>query len=208
MDLEHVVAPWETGHFIGGHVALDLANTVFSRREPIVDNELLESVPDVSSWCQSARLISPADARTLNRDAGGELVAAVHRVRDHVWTAFDAISVGDAPPAKAMGNLLRQAARGTSAEIVWFTDARLTKLAGKLGDPDAVASALALLAVEALFLLPRDRVRSCPRCGWLFVDGSKGGRRRWCSMSTCGNREKANRRRHGEQTPVATTAFA
>lgn len=193
-----LVPPWEAGHFVGGHVVLDLANTVFHRKEPITDNELLNSVRDVSSWCQSAGLISSADARKLNGHAGDELVAAVHRVRDHVWAAFDAISVGDAPPAKAVGALLRQAGRGMSAEVVSFADARMTKVAGTFGEPDAVASALALLAVEALVALPADRVRSCARCGWLFVDVSKGGRRRWCSMSTCGNREKANRRRHGE----------
>jgi predicted RNA-binding Zn ribbon-like protein len=198
MDLERVVAPWEAGHFVGGHVVLDLANTVFHRKEQTADNELLTSVRDVSSWCQSAGLISPADARKLNSLAGAELVNAVHRIRDHVWATFDAVSVGDAPPAKALGALLRQAGRGASAEIVSFTDARMTELAGKLGDPAAIPSALALLAVEALFVLPTDRVRSCPRCGWLFVDASKGGRRRWCSMSTCGNREKAARRRHGE----------
>jgi predicted RNA-binding Zn ribbon-like protein len=200
MDPEPIVAPWEAGHFVGGHVVLDLANTVFHRKEPIADNELLKSVRDVSSWCQSAGLISPADARNLNTRAGDGLVNAVHRIRDQVWATFDAIAMGDAPPAKALGNLLRQASRGTSAEIVSFTDARMTELEGKLGDPDAVPSALALLAVEALFVLPADRVRSCRRCGWLFVDVSKGGRRRWCSMSTCGNREKATRRRQGEQT--------
>jgi predicted RNA-binding Zn ribbon-like protein len=198
MDLEEVVPPWEDGHFVGGHVVLDLANTVFHRKEPAAENELLKSVRDVSSWCQSAGLISQADARKLNSHAGDELVAAVHRVRDHVWAAFDAISVGDAPPAKAVGALLRQAGRGMSAEVVSFVDARMTKVAGTFGDPDAVPSALALLAVQALVALPADRVRSCARCGWLFVDVSKGGRRRWCSMSTCGNREKANRRRHGE----------
>jgi len=198
MALEHVVAPWEAGHFVGGHVVLDLANTVFRRKEPIADNELLKSVRDVSSWCQSAGLISAADARKLNGHGGDELVNAVHRIRDQVWAVFDAISVGDAPPPKAMGTLLRQAGRGVGAESVSFADARMMKLAGKFGDPAAVPSALALLAVEALFVLPTDRVRSCARCGWLFVDVSKGGRRRWCSMSTCGNREKANRRRHGE----------
>jgi predicted RNA-binding Zn ribbon-like protein len=198
MALEHVVAPWEAGHFVGGHVVLDLANTVFRRKEPTADNELLKSVRNVSSWCQSAGLISAADARRLNGHGGDELVNAVHRIRAQVWAVFDAISVGDAPPAKAMGTLLRQAGRGMGAESVSFADARMTKLAGKFGDPAAVPSALALLAVEALFVLPTDRVRSCARCGWLFVDVSKGGRRRWCSMSTCGNREKANRRRHGE----------
>jgi len=193
-----LVPPWEAGHFVGGHVVLDLANTVFQRTAPIADNELLKSVRDVTSWCQSAGLISAADARKLNGRAGDELVDAVLRVRDQVWAAFDAISVGAAPPAKAIGALMKQAARGMSAEVISFADARMAKLAGRFGDPDAVPSALALLAVQALVTLPSDRVRSCARCGWLFVDGSKGGRRRWCSMSTCGNREKANRRRHGE----------
>jgi predicted RNA-binding Zn ribbon-like protein len=199
MDREQIVAPWEAGHFVGGHVALDLANTVFHRKEPIADNELLNSVRDVSSWCQSVRLISPSDARKLNSHASDELVNAVHRVRDQVWAVFDAISVGQAPPGTALGSLLRQAGRGMSAEIVSYPDVRMTRLAGKFGEPDAIPSALALLAIEALFVLPTDRVRSCARCGWLFVDVSKGGRRRWCNMTTCGNREKANRRRHGER---------
>jgi predicted RNA-binding Zn ribbon-like protein len=40
-----------------------------------------------------------------------------------------------------------------------------------------------------------ERVRQCsnPQCGWLFLDNSKSGNRRWCSMSACGNRAKAHR---------------
>ena len=40
-------------------------------------------------------------------------------------------------------------------------------------------------------------VRKCaaPGCGWLFVDGTKNGSRRWCSMSVCGNRDKVRRYR-------------
>ena len=30
-------------------------------------------------------------------------------------------------------------------------------------------------------------------CGWLFLDTSRSGRRRWCSMQSCGNRAKARR---------------
>ena len=39
------------------------------------------------------------------------------------------------------------------------------------------------------------RVRRCanPQCLWLFLDDSKTGNRRWCSMATCGNRAKAHR---------------
>ena len=41
----------------------------------------------------------------------------------------------------------------------------------------------------------RPRLRACGnrRCGWLFVDRSAGGRRRWCDPSACGNRMKVRR---------------
>jgi predicted RNA-binding Zn ribbon-like protein len=40
-----------------------------------------------------------------------------------------------------------------------------------------------------------NRVRQCanPLCRWLFLDETKGGNRRWCSMAACGNRAKAHR---------------
>jgi predicted RNA-binding Zn ribbon-like protein len=51
-----------------------------------------------------------------------------------------------------------------------------------------------------------ERVRSCPGqdCGWLFLDTSKAGRRRWCSMAICGNRIKT--KRHRARARLATTA--
>jgi predicted RNA-binding Zn ribbon-like protein len=32
-------------------------------------------------------------------------------------------------------------------------------------------------------------------CGWMYVDRSRNGFRRWCQMRTCGTREKTRRRR-------------
>jgi predicted RNA-binding Zn ribbon-like protein len=50
------------------------------------------------------------------------------------------------------------------------------------------------LAAATLDVFSRDRafVRRCsnPACPLLFLDTSKSGRRRWCSMQTCGNRSK------------------
>ena len=44
-----------------------------------------------------------------------------------------------------------------------------------------------------------DRIRECrdesEGCGWLFLDTSKNGRRRWCDMRSCGNVAKAHRHR-------------
>jgi predicted RNA-binding Zn ribbon-like protein len=51
----------------------------------------------------------------------------------------------------------------------------------------------------AHFLAEHDpgRLRVCANdtCGWLFVDHSPAGRRRWCDMRTCGNRAKVARHR-------------
>jgi predicted RNA-binding Zn ribbon-like protein len=54
---------------------------------------------------------------------------------------------------------------------------------------------LAVLARDAIDLLTgpyADRIRTCAAadCSLLFVDLSRAGRRRWCSMATCGARAK------------------
>jgi predicted RNA-binding Zn ribbon-like protein len=73
-------------------------------------------------------------------------------------------------------------------------------------DPRRVRLAVVADAVELLGDADRlARVTRCPgrHCGWLFINAS--GRRRWCSMSTCGSREKMRRmyrRRHGAAPPV------
>jgi predicted RNA-binding Zn ribbon-like protein len=50
-------------------------------------------------------------------------------------------------------------------------------------------------AIELLTSKELARVKACPgeHCGWLFVDTSKSGRRRWCLMSDCGNLDKVRR---------------
>ena len=49
-----------------------------------------------------------------------------------------------------------------------------------------------------------DRLRVCanPSCRWVFYDSSRTGRRRWCDMSTCGNRAKAARHRARKRVPA------
>ena len=41
------------------------------------------------------------------------------------------------------------------------------------------------------------RLRICenPQCRWVFKDTSRTGKRKWCSMSSCGNRAKVARHR-------------
>ena len=63
---------------------------------------------------------------------------------------------------------------------------------------DPVGEALAGVVgplVRAIAAGETDRFRICANdgCGWAFEDTSRGGRRRWCEMSSCGNRAKVRR---------------
>ncbi len=55
------------------------------------------------------------------------------------------------------------------------------------------------------------RVRQCEDekgCGWLFLDQSRAGTRRWCSMGECGNRAKARRHYLRSKHPEAMGAHS
>ncbi|MFI6299425.1 CGNR zinc finger domain-containing protein [Nonomuraea sp. NPDC050790] len=64
-----------------------------------------------------------------------------------------------------------------------------------LDDPSWEAAWLAAADLVRVLAERPDRVRHCgnPRCVLWFLDVSKNGSRRWCSMEVCGNRAKVNR---------------
>jgi predicted RNA-binding Zn ribbon-like protein len=72
----------------------------------------------------------------------------------------------------------------------------------------AVSGAMSLVARDAILVcttMPRERLRICadPSCTGLFLDESRPGKRRWCSMLLCGDRQKKERFR---SKPRETTA--
>jgi predicted RNA-binding Zn ribbon-like protein len=189
---------WTQEHFIGGHPALDLCNTVFSRRAPTPDNELMKSAVDVANWLRASGLADRRQAAAVAEVADEMLVEPVRGVREASFSILDAIAADEPPPADALGLLCAHAAAGLGDESTGLIGTRARLTPAQWRRPDAITALLALLAIEAFFGLPRERLRSCPRCGWLFVDSSRGSRRRWCSMRTCGNREKSSRHREAE----------
>jgi len=64
------------------------------------------------------------------------------------------------------------------------------------GAERAIAAVLAIV-YEAVVTGTWSRLRACRKatCRYAYYDRTKNGSRAWCSMQTCGNREKAQRRR-------------
>jgi hypothetical protein len=104
--------------------------------------------------------------------------------------------VRDAVRALARGDIQRYARRRDAllrgARYRLAPDGTLASLnQGWTEFCDLLVPPLVTLGVE------RPRLRACGnrRCGWLFVDRSANGRRRWCDPKACGNRMKVRRYR-------------
>lgn len=178
---------WTTEHFIGGEVPLDFANTVY-RRTPELGADLFNNVEALTTWLGRVELlptsVAPADPAAA--------LAQARALRQLFWGVFDAQIAGEQLPQGALADLLDVARRGAE-DLVTRADG---VVAARSAD-----GALAVLALRALALVlnpPARPVRSCDRCGWFFTDTSRGRRRRWCSMRTCGNQAKVERFRSAQ----------
>ncbi|WP_395311427.1 CGNR zinc finger domain-containing protein [Mycobacterium sp. AMU20-3851] len=176
---------WVDDHFVGGHVALDFCNTVY-RRTPVLGAELLDSPAAFTQWLDRVAL-APESAGLVDKAALDD----ARRLRSGLWHAFDAQRAGERVPHGVLTGVLSHAYRHSEyVDVDQHGTVTATHLAG-------ATSALAVAALQLLLHPPEPKVRACDGCGWLFIDTSRGRRRRWCSMKTCGNVHKVARHRAG-----------
>lgn len=167
--------------FRGGSPALDLAATMVGRLGA-TPRDLLATPADLDRWLVAAELSQVAPGATE-----GNLVQA-RSLREALYRLALARAEDSALPDSDR-ELLNAYAALPAAPPQLDADGR-ARLSGD------VRGLLAELAREGVSLLGgdfSDRIRQCegPPCAVLFVDTSRKGDRRWCSMSACGNKAKA-----------------
>jgi predicted RNA-binding Zn ribbon-like protein len=177
---------------VGNALCLDLTNTVNARPSP--SRDWLADATGAQTWAQAV------GGEVSRESVDARALAAARAFREHVFRIFEAV-VRDAEPPRSDVAALRGACAGALARarlvadpehrfrLDWPQDGTLTPLVDK-----AAHSAVDLLLHGQL-----DRLGQCPTCGWLFLDTSRNGRRRWCSMATCGARDKARRHYRSRQ---------
>jgi predicted RNA-binding Zn ribbon-like protein len=180
----------DTIHLWGGALCLDFANSVdwTADGEPIVDTDAMGEPGDLMRWGRRLGLIGARASK-----AGDDELAAAHDLRRALHDSFAAVARHDAPPRAALEVLTDTHAAAVAASRLVQRE-RAWSLDWPARDPRRVRFAVAVDAIALLGDAQRlARVRMCPgrNCGWLFLDAS--GRRRWCSMTTCGSREKMRR---------------
>jgi predicted RNA-binding Zn ribbon-like protein len=125
---------------------------------------------------------------------GDDELEAARALRLVLHRVFSALAEGRRPRPADLEALAHVHAEAASAARLTAADDGAWRLTWLAAEPRAVRFAV---AVDAMALLADParlaRVHLCPgpACGWLFLDTS--GRRRWCSMSTCGSRVKMRR---------------
>lgn len=177
---------------------LDFINTLEHGR--VADVEGLPTAAAAAEWLTARGLAHAADARRALRPAGA--LDRLRRVRAAMREIAE--SATDHRPAEptAVAEINRALRARSILELVPAADG-ISVGHRHVGDPldDALATLIEPLAHE-IASGRRDRLRVCANdsCRWVFFDESRTGRRRWCSMSTCGNRAKAARHRERRQS--------
>jgi predicted RNA-binding Zn ribbon-like protein len=182
-------------------LCLAYANTLSWRgsEKPV---EKLHALTDLLNWLErvaglSAGAIHDARSWSRNHESGaGAVFGDAIAIREAVFHAFSALASEQSIRERDFG-LIRSALADAPART------QLAHAKGGYGwqvehlQPTAAHLLAPVLwsAADLVVSAPHRRIRQCAneKCLWLFLDESKSGTRRWCDMSSCGNRAKAQR---------------
>jgi predicted RNA-binding Zn ribbon-like protein len=194
--------------YIGGDPAVDLVNTVDWTRKGLRD-ERLHDYERLTRWAEGADVLSPELAAKLRRKAArnpseaSTVYRAALRAREVLRRLFLELANGSvsAGAVADFNRILAPALRqlrvtppGSAGHLQLGWEDQERRLDSVLWP--VLWSAAALIASEEA-----SRIRVCggEDCGWMYVDRSRNGFRRWCQMESCGTREKTRRRRQGAE---------
>jgi len=178
---------------LSGDAVLDFCNTWYGwdGNRP---GDYLTSYDALAIWSGFADLLSDEQVATLLVTADSPAAAAVlDRARQFRASLYRVITTGG--DAASLDTFEAQVHAAAAAAHVRPGDGGTFRweVRSDPGDPGLPLLAVAWAAGQLLSSPDRAFIRACPGrgCGWLFLDPR--GRRRWCTMGICGNREKARR---------------
>ncbi|MEW9529068.1 CGNR zinc finger domain-containing protein [Microbispora sp. NPDC049125] len=207
---------------VGGHPVLDLVNTVAPRVPGGSDHhEYLPGPGELLAWASRVGVIDEGEARSVAAaweaapGSAERAWRATLEIREAVYTALTALV--PAQPGSQLGvgegrgDVLSQdaayalehlglrwaAATARSALVPAGRPGRAARLVVGTSPALLLPDRFAHAAVEFLSSADLDRLRTCQvaegGCGWLFLDLTRNGSRRWCAMADCGSQAKARR---------------
>jgi predicted RNA-binding Zn ribbon-like protein len=174
-----------TYKLIAGRMSLDFVNTVswpdFPKR-----HDWFESPGNVVRWLKAVGL-PPGDSKHAD-------LVSLADMRTALTAVLRPLAHGSQPTKAAIDKFNEYLSAANSRRMI----ARVT-LVWTWKTPKTLIDAFAPVVLDAADVItagPRDRLRYCPACDWLFEDQTRNGQRRWCDMADCGSRDKSRRYYH------------
>jgi predicted RNA-binding Zn ribbon-like protein len=166
--------------FPSGNPALDFVGTLRGRRDP-EPLEMLATPAGLDAWFHESGLIDTGPA-SQQADVTRAVV-----LREAIYTLVAARLDGRAPDPAPVAVVNDAARRPSSVPELTPTGRRVT------ATPEQALSSIARVAVAVLGGQEADLLKECgrPECTQVYLDRSRGSRREWCAMETCGNKMKA-----------------
>jgi predicted RNA-binding Zn ribbon-like protein len=186
VNLDHV--------FVCGHPALDFAATLRARRSARF--EMFVTPERLNAWYLESGLV---DAITPGEE---DDVRAATTVREAVYRLVTDRRLGEDFDREALA-VLNGAARKTPATPQLTPAGRHTE-----ATPEQALATVARQAVELLSGPDVPLLKECgnPECTRVYIDRSRGMRRQWCGMESCGNKIKAAAYRARKKTAAPASA--
>lgn len=188
---------WQRHQPFGGHRFLDFVNTVDDERK----SRLCDALPDwatVLAWGRMSALLTPSEAADLEPASAAATEAerlALIDLREAAYAVLSTCAAGVAAPEGSRSTLEATMAQALArATLAASGDGLRWRATAALG-PAVVRVRLGLDALDLLACGDFRRLKECGRCTGLYLDHGRGVGRRWCRMSTCGNRAKVERHR-------------
>ena len=184
----------------GGALCLDFTNTLGDR--PRSESEQLHTYDDLLRFSRESESLSAADLEGLEAlskscDACSDpIFERAIELREALYRIFSGLTRSESPAERDLEVLnaainkrlcqIEMRHQGNGFDWAWGGPERAL---------DRPLWPIARSAAELLTSNRIDSIRECDSetCSWLFLDRSRNRRRRWCDMSTCGNRAKARR---------------
>jgi predicted RNA-binding Zn ribbon-like protein len=171
--------------FLADHPVLDFLNTIAAPEGVSID--VLQSDADVLHWLERAGMEPATKPTAFPRSA---LLNAARDLREIIRALVHKRKAGKRPDVSALNGFLVEAA--SYPQLVWDSSALSIERHRAARTPEQILAPIAESAAEFLSTADFELVRPCEGrdCILWFYDRTKSHRRRWCSMSICGNRHK------------------
>jgi predicted RNA-binding Zn ribbon-like protein len=192
---------------VGGHLALDFANTVDDPEGP-QRYDHAGTYPELVEWSvrigvlmpdQADALLAVADEHPLVSSIAVKRAHALRRILIDTFTDIAVINSGATAGTERLRpvahwdelrpfvtDAMAHAELAPSDSMYQLTWPETTRL-------DVMLRPIGLAALELLTSPQLSRLKKCAGCPWVFLDQSKNLSRRWCAMGDCGTHEKIRR---------------